>query len=79
MGLPFVSICVMQVSIYFMEAPPPIRDVSFSSFPPPMPLAETFQPIALPQKPRYVFLAPPSFLYVILTFASIPTHLIRAS
>ncbi len=77
MGLPFLSICVMWVPIYFMEALPLIGGVSISSFP--MPLAKALQPIALPQGPHYVFLAPLSFLYVIVIFVSILTHPIRVS
>ncbi len=69
----------MWVSIYLMEAPPLIGDVSISSFPPPMPLAKALQPIALPQGPHYVFLAPFFFFYVIVIFVSILTHPVKVS
>jgi hypothetical protein len=49
-------------------------DVSPSSFPPPMPLAEAPQPIALLKGPHLVVLAPPYFFSVITTYVSIPIH-----
>jgi hypothetical protein len=65
------------VSIYLMEASPPIGNVYPSSFLAPMPLTKAPQPIALPQRPHSVVLAPLFFPCVIMTFVSILAHPIR--
>ncbi len=62
-----------------MEVPPPIGNMYYTSFPPPMPLTQAPKPIALPQRPHFLILALPSFPYVIVTTASFLSHLVKAS
>jgi hypothetical protein len=62
-------VCSMEV---FLS----IKDVSFSSFPPFMPLV-AFQPIVFLYGFHYVVLAPFSFPYIISTFTSILFHPVK--
>lgn len=62
-----------------MAVPPPKGNMYYTSFPPPMPLTKAPKPIALPQRPHFLILALPFFLYVIVTTISFLSHLVKAS
>jgi hypothetical protein len=74
-----LAVWVVWVSVYLMETPCLMGDVSPNSSPLLMPLATALQPIVLPHGPHYVVLVPLSFLCVITTFVSILAHPIKAS